>query len=175
LSQAEHDPLSRAIVVTPDARLAEKISERVLVRLKELPRREIAEKSLDFGGGIVLVKDLEKACEISNQIAPEHLELYVAEPEEWLNKIENAGAVFLGGYTPEPVGDYFAGPDHILPTGGSAKFFGVLNEDVFTRKMSVIGYTKEALLKDGADIVRLAESEGLAAHARAVLARTEEK
>ncbi len=175
LSQAEHDPLSRAIVVTPDARLAEKISERVLIRLKELPRREIAEKSLDFGGGIVLVEDLEKACEISNRIAPEHLELYVAEPEEWLNKIENAGAVFLGGYTPEPVGDYFAGPDHILPTGGSAKFFGVLNEDVFTRKMSVISYTKEALLKDGADIVRLAESEGLAAHARAVLARTEEK
>ena len=112
--------------------------------------------------------------ELANEIAPEHLELYVSDPDALLPLVRNAGAVFLGGYTPEPVGDYFAGPDHILPTGGSAKFFEVLNEDTFTRKMSVIRYTKRALEKDAADIAALARSEGLEAHARAVLAREEE-
>ena len=113
----------------------------------------------------------EQACDIANAIAPEHLELYVADPAALLPMIRNAGAVFMGGYTPEPVGDYFAGPDHILPTSGSAKFFQVLNEDVFTRKMSVISYTREALRADGADIIRLAKSEGLDAHANAVAIR----
>lgn len=175
LSQAEHDVLARAIVVTDDETLANEISGRTEARLRELPRREIAEKSLSMSGGIIVVRDMERACAIANEIAPEHLELYVRDPESLLPSIETAGAVFLGGYTPEPVGDYFAGPDHILPTGGSAKFFSVLNEDVFTRKMSVLKYTKEALYEDGEDIVQLAQSEGLAAHARAVLARTEEK
>ena len=114
-------------------------------------------------------------CALANEIAPEHLELYTENPEELLPLIRTAGAVFLGGFTPEPVGDYFAGPDHILPTGGSAKFFSVLNEDAFTRKMSVIRYDEAALSEDGADIVRLARSESLEAHARAVLSRTEEK
>ena len=108
-------------------------------------------------------------------MAPEHLELYTRDPQDLLPLVRNAGAVFLGGYTPEPVGDYFAGPDHILPTSGSAKFFQVLNEDVFTRKMSVISYTKEALFEDGADIVRLAQSEQLGAHANAVALRLKEK
>ena len=175
LSQAEHDVLARAIVVTTDRGLAERISERVDARLAVLPRREIAERSLLSSGGIILTDTLDEAAEISNKIAPEHLELYVKDPDALLPKIRNAGAVFMGAYTPEPVGDYFAGPDHILPTGGSARFFEVLNEDVFTRKMSVIRYTEEALKEDGAHIVRLAESESLMAHARAVTARLGEE
>lgn len=175
LSQAEHDVLARAIVITDDKKLAEEVVSRVEARLSDLPRREIAEKSLNAGGGIILVKDMEEGCALANEIAPEHLELYTENPEELLPLIRTAGAVFLGGFTPEPVGDYFAGPDHILPTGGSAKFFSVLNEDAFTRKMSVIRYDEAALNEDGADIVRLARSESLEAHARAVLSRTEEK
>lgn len=175
LSQAEHDVLARAIVITDDKKLAEEIVSRVEARLSDLPRREIAEKSLNAGGGIILVKDMKEGCALANEIAPEHLELYTENPEELLPLIRTAGAVFMGGFTPEPVGDYFAGPDHILPTGGSAKFFSVLNEDAFTRKMSVIRYDEAALNEDGADIVRLARSESLEAHARAVLSRTEEK
>ena len=171
LSQAEHDRLSRAIVVTDEEELAQKISEATERRLRELPRQEIARESLDKNGGIILVGDMKEAAAISNAIAPEHLELYVRDPEGLLPFIRNAGAVFMGAYTPEPVGDYFAGPDHILPTGGSAKYFQVLNEDVFTRKMSVISYSPQAIREDGKHIVRLAESEQLAAHARAVQAR----
>ena len=171
LSQAEHDTLARAIVITTDKRFAEEISACADKRLKELPRREIAEKSLAQGGGIIVAETLDKACEIANEIAPEHLELAVEDPESLLPQIRNAGAVFMGAYTPEPVGDYFAGPNHILPTSGSAKFFSVLNEDIFTRKMSVISYTKDAILEDADDIAALARSEGLEAHARAVLAR----
>ena len=171
LSQAEHDVLARAIVITTDMALAKAVAQQVETQLARLARREIAERSVRENGGVIVVRSLERACELANEIAPEHLELYVRDPEALLPKIRNAGAVFLGGYTPEPVGDYFAGPDHILPTSGSAKFFSVLNEDVFTRKMSVISYTKEALCADGADIIRLAESEGLGAHANAVAIR----
>lgn len=171
LSQAEHDVLARAIVVTTDASLAGKIAAEVETQLKKLPRERIARSSVENGGGIIVADTPEQACDIANAIAPEHLELYVADPAALLPLIRNAGAVFMGGYTPEPVGDYFAGPDHILPTSGSAKFFQVLNEDVFTRKMSVISYTREALRADGADIIRLAKSEGLDAHANAVAIR----
>ncbi len=171
LSQAEHDVLSRAIVLTDDRSLAERIAERVEARLQVLPRKEIASQSLENNGGIIVVDNLKEACALSDEVAPEHLELYTQNPEELLPLICHAGAVFLGAYTPEPVGDYFAGPDHILPTGGSAKFFQVLNEDIFTRKMSVIKYSKEAINRDGADIVALARSESLEAHARAILAR----
>lgn len=171
LSQAEHDALARAIVITDCPDLAEKIAEETERQLKILPRREIAERAIASGGGVIVVKNLRMGVEIANKIAPEHLELYVREPEELLPLVRNAGAVFLGGCTPEPVGDYFAGPDHILPTGGSAKFYEVLNEDTFTRKMSVIKYSQEALREDGAHIAALARSEGLEAHARAVLAR----
>ncbi len=175
LSQAEHDVLSRAIVVTDDRALAKKVASEAEAQLARLPRREIAEKSLSSSGGIIVVDTLDEAVSIVDEVAPEHLELYTAHPGELLKKVKNAGAVFLGGYTPEPVGDYFAGPDHILPTSGSAKFFQVLNEDIFTRKMSVISYTKEALHEDGADIVRLAESEQLGAHANAVAIRLKEE
>lgn len=171
LSQAEHDVLSRAVVLTDDEELARKISLGVEDRLKDLPRADIARKSLSDGGGIVLVKNMREACAVADEFAPEHLELYTERPEQLLPLINNAGAVFVGGYTPEPVGDYYAGPDHILPTGGSAAFFQALNEDTFTRKMSVISYTEDALAEDALDIVMLAESEGLSGHARAVLAR----
>ena len=175
LSQAEHDRLSRAIVLTDDKAFAERVCARVEARLADLPRREIAAASLEQGGGVILVKDMEEAAALTNAIAPEHLELATENCEELLKKIRSAGAVFLGGYTPEPVGDYFAGPDHVLPTGGSARFFEVLNQDIFLRKMSVIRYTPEALAEDGADIVRLAESEQLIAHSNAIRARKNEK
>lgn len=175
LSQAEHDRLSRAIVLTDDRAFAERVCARVEARLADLPRREIAAASLEQGGGVILVKDMEEAADLANAIAPEHLELATENCEELLKKIRSAGAVFLGGYTPEPVGDYFAGPDHVLPTGGSARFFEVLNQDIFLRKMSVIRYTPEALAEDGADIVRLAESEQLIAHSNAIRARKNEK
>lgn len=171
LSQAEHDVLARAIVVTTNRTLAEKISDEAEKQLARLERKEVAEKSLTSSGGIILVDSLDEAAELVNAVAPEHLELYTSDPDALLPKIKHAGAVFLGGWTPEPVGDYFAGPDHILPTSGSAKFFQVLNEDVFTRKMSVIRYTREALEEDGADIIRLAKSEQLGAHANAVAIR----
>ena len=174
LSQAEHDVLARAILVTTSRVLAEKVAAQVKAQLAALSRREIAARALEEGGGIIVVNSLEEACALANEVAPEHLELYTREPEALLPLIRNAGAVFLGGWTPEPVGDYFAGPDHILPTSGSAKFFQVLNEDVFTRKMSVISYTREALERDGADIIRLAESEQLTAHANAVAVRMKE-
>ena len=175
LSQAEHDVLARAIVVTTSRVLAEKVSAQVRAQIALLERREIAQRSLDGGGGIVVVKSLEEACELVNRVSPEHLELYTRDAQELLPLVKSAGAVFLGAWTPEPVGDYFAGPDHILPTSGSARFFQVLNEDVFTRKMSVISYTKEALEADGADIIRLAQSEQLTAHANAVAIRMKER
>lgn len=175
LSQAEHDVLARAILVTPSEALACAVKEEVERQLELLPRREIVRQSVEQSGGIIVVRDLAEACELANAVAPEHLEICTEQPEALLPSIRHAGAVFLGHYTPEPVGDYFAGPNHILPTSGSAKFFQVLNEDTFTRKMSVISYTKEALFADGADIVRLARSEELDAHANAVAIRMEEE
>ncbi len=175
LSQAEHDKLARAILLTDNEEFAKTVAKEVERQLELLPRKEIAEYSVSNAGGIILVKNLDEACAVANEIAPEHLEIAAENCEELLPKIEHAGAVFMGSYTPEPVGDYFAGPDHILPTGGTARFFQVLNADIFLRKMSVIRYTKEAILEDGADIVRLAESEQLTAHANAVRVRLEDE
>ena len=175
LSQAEHDRLSRAIVLTDDAAFAERLCEEVERQIEFLPRKDIARSSLENGGGVILVEDMRAACELANEIAPEHLEIAAENADELLESIDCAGAVFLGSCTPEPVGDYFAGPDHILPTGGTAKFFQVLNQDLFLRKMSVIKFDERAIREDGADIVRLAESEGLRAHANAVRVRLEEK
>ena len=175
LSQAEHDRLSRAIVLTDDAAFAERLCEEVERQVEFLPRKDIARASLENGGGVILVEDMRAACELANEIAPEHLEIAAENADELLESIDCAGAVFLGSCTPEPVGDYFAGPDHILPTGGTAKFFQVLNQDLFLRKMSVIKFDERAIREDGADIVRLAESEGLRAHANAVRVRLEEK
>ena len=175
LSQAEHDRLSRAIVLTDDAAFAERLCEEVERQIEFLPRKDIARASLENGGGVILVEDMRAACELANEIAPEHLEIAAENADELLESIDCAGAVFLGSCTPEPVGDYFAGPDHILPTGGTAKFFQVLNQDLFLRKMSVIRFDERAIREGGADIGRLAESEGLRAHANAVRVRLEEK
>ena len=175
LSQAEHDKLARALLLTPSRAFAEKVAAEVERQLALLPRREIAEYSVRNAGGIILVKDLDEACALANEIAPEHLELATENCEELLPKIRNAGAVFMGSWTSEPLGDYFAGPDHTLPTGGTARFFEVLNQDIFLRKMSVIQYTKKALLEDGEHVIRLAENEQLGAHANAVRVRLEEK
>lgn len=175
LSQAEHDRLARAILLTPDPAFAEKVAAEVSRQMRLLPRREIAEYSVQNAGGIILVKDLDEACALANAIAPEHLELATENSEKLLQKIRNAGAVFLGRWTSEPLGDYFAGPDHTLPTGGTARFFEALNRGTFLRKMSVIRYTEKALRKDGEDVVRLAENEQLGAHANAVRIRLEEK
>lgn len=175
LSQAEHDVLARSILITPSKALAEQVQAEVERQIEALARKEVVRRSIDMSGGIVVVKDLAEACALADTVAPEHLELCTKDPEALLPLIHNAGAVFLGHYTPEPVGDYFAGPDHILPTSGSAKFFQVLNEDVFTRKMSVVCYDKKELFEDGQDIVRLARSEQLDAHANAVAIRLEEE
>lgn len=171
LSQAEHDRLARPIVLTDSMDMALRVQEEIERQVKGLARREIAECSLANRGGIVVLSSLDEAVELANEVAPEHMEIYTENSDELLPKVRNAGAVFMGGCTPEPVGDYFAGPDHILPTGGSAKFFQVLNQDVFLRKMSVIKYDGRALREDGGHIVRLAENEGLTAHANAVRIR----
>jgi histidinol dehydrogenase len=173
LSQAEHDPMASALMLAPDAELAEATAGALKEQLAELPRREVAEESLSAFGGIVVVNDLDTALELANKIAPEHLELLVEQPFQFLGKIKNAGAVFLGHHTPEPVGDYFAGPSHVLPTAGTARFASGLSVDHFTKKTSVISYSSEALLRDAADIMRLAELEGLEAHAQSVKVRLE--
>ena len=174
LSQAEHDPLACSIVITTDKNLAEKIAEEVQNQLEKLPRREIAKASIDRNGLIIIAKNLDEAIDFANISAPEHLELLISDPFNALPKIKNAGAVFLGKYSPEPLGDYFAGPNHVLPTGGTAKFYSVLNVETFLRRMSLINYTKSALLDVAEDIQRLAKAEGLNAHSEAIQKRIDD-
>lgn len=171
LSQAEHDKLASAVLVCTDEELAKKTAEAVDRRLAELPRREIAECSIESNGKIVIVSDLREAAEISNALAPEHLEIMTENPEEVLGSITNAGSVFLGKYSPEPIGDYFAGPNHTLPTSGTARFSSPLGVDDFTKRSSYIKYTKQALEKYGERVADFAEREGLSAHARSITAR----
>lgn len=171
LSQAEHDRLASAILVSPDRALLEKTIQEVERQLADLPRVEIARSAWENYGAAILVQDLEEGLALANQIAPEHFELVVAEPFRWLGRVRNAGAVFLGRFSPEPVGDYFAGPNHVLPTGGTARFYSPLNVDTFMKKVSVINYSEEALQRDAAAIAHFARREGLEAHARAVEAR----
>ena len=171
LSQAEHDPLSSSIVIATDEGLAHKIAVEVERQLKELPRREIAQAAIERNGLIISARSLDEAVELANISAPEHLELLVREPFTVLPKIKNAGAVFLGSYSPEPLGDYLAGPNHVLPTGGTARYFSVLNVETFLRRVSVISYSRAALLEAAEDIERLARAEGLEAHARAIAER----
>lgn len=172
LSQAEHDRLASAILISPSRTLLEKTVREVDRQLALLPRAEIAKASWETYGAAILVQDLEEGMNLVNQVAPEHFELVVSEPYAWLGKVRNAGAVFLGRYSPEPVGDYFAGPNHVLPTGGTARFYSVLNLDTFMKKISVISYSPEALARDAKQIAHLARREGLEAHARAVEIRT---
>ncbi len=173
LSQAEHDPLSCSIVIATDKIIAEKIAVEVRRQLKELPRREIAQAAIDRNGLIISARSIDEAVDFANTSAPEHLELLVKEPFTVLPKIKNAGAIFLGAHSPEPLGDYFAGPNHVLPTGGTARYFSVLNVETFLRRMSLISYSKAALLDVSNDIERLARAEGLEAHARAIELRAE--
>ena len=173
LSQAEHDTRAAAVLVTPDRVLAERVQEEVEKQLAVLPRKEIATSALDNCGAAVVVDDLQDAVDLANELAAEHLELYVEDPFSLLGQIKNAGAVFLGAYASEPVGDYLAGPNHVLPTGGTARFFSPLSVEDFLKRTSVIYTTKDALKKWGPHIVRLAEEEGLDAHARAVSKRLE--
>jgi histidinol dehydrogenase len=171
LSQAEHDALASAILLTTSADLAKAVVAAIKGQLEELPRREIAEASLKSYGAVMVVSNLAACFDLANQIAPEHLELHVEKPDNYLKNIQNAGAVFLGPYSPEPVGDYIAGPNHVLPTAGTARFTSALSVDHFVKKISVIHYSKKALRSDASDIIRLAEIEGLTAHARAVSIR----
>mgnify|MGYP002624205895 CR=1 FL=1 len=171
LSQAEHDPLACSIVITTSAELAEKISSQVEEQLESLPRREIASASIERNGLIVVAEDLNEAIDFANCSAPEHLELLTREPFALLPKIRNAGAIFLGAYSPEPLGDYLAGPNHVLPTGGTAKFYSVLNVETFLKRTSLISYTRGDLLCAAGDVIRLAEAEGLQAHAAAIRKR----
>lgn len=171
LSQAEHDELSMSMLITNDAELAKKTQLCVTQQLEKLPKRDIAAKALENHGAVVLVSDMREAVALANRVAPEHLELCVADPDALLPAIRNAGAVFMGHYTPEPIGDYYAGPNHVLPTSGTARFFSALGVDQYTKRMSVVRYTETALMADAQDIIMLAETEGLNAHANAIKVR----
>lgn len=171
LSQAEHDSQASAVCITPSRGIAERIAEEVTAQCAHLPRRKIAEASLENYGAICVVKDLDEAFSLANRLAPEHLELMVSDPWKWLAKVKHAGAVFLGTHSPEPVGDYWAGPNHVLPTNGTARFFSPLNIDHFVKKTSIIFYSQDALERDGENVIALAEAEGLTAHAESVRVR----
>ncbi len=171
LSQAEHDVLASAVLLTPSRRLAEAVREEIPRQVGYLSRKEIMTASLRDYSAIVVTRDLEEAVELANSYAPEHLELAVAAPFDILGKIRNAGSIFMGHHTPEPVGDYFAGPNHVLPTGGTARFYSPLNVDTFMKKSGLIAYSPERLRRHGEDIIKLAETEGLDAHANSVRVR----
>ncbi|RZS92909.1 histidinol dehydrogenase [Cuneatibacter caecimuris] len=175
LSQAEHDELASAILVTTSQKLAEEVAGEVDQFLQELSRKEILEKSLENYGYILVVDSLQEAVDTANDIASEHLEIVTANPFEVMTKIRNAGAIFLGQYSSEPLGDYFAGPNHVLPTNGTAKFFSPLNVDDYVKKSSIIYYSKEALEPVHEDIIKFAEAEHLTAHANSIRVRFEGK
>lgn len=175
LSQAEHDELASAILVTTSAELAEKVSDEVDGFLKELSRAEIIQKSLDNYGYILVAQTMEEAIETANEIASEHLEILTKNPFDVMTKIRNAGAIFLGEYASEPLGDYFAGPNHILPTNGTAKFFSPLSVDDFIKKSSIISYSRDALEKIHEDIEYFAQAEQLTAHASSIKVRFEKE
>lgn len=175
LSQAEHDEMASAVLVTPSAALAQAVQAEVARQLETLPKRAIAEKSIRDYGAILTVADLAAGIELVNRLAPEHLEIIVNDPFQYLSLIENAGAIFLGPYSSEPVGDYFAGTNHVLPTNGTARFSSGLGVDDFVKRSSIISYSKAALFANGHKIVALAEHEGLAAHARAIQVRLEKE
>ncbi len=175
LSQAEHDEMASAILVTTSAELAEKVSVEVDRMTEKLSRKEIIKKSLENYGCIFIAESMDDAVRAANAIASEHLEILTKDPFNTMTYIKNAGAIFLGPYSSEPLGDYFAGPDHILPTNGTAKFFSPLNVDDFVKKSSVISYSEEALKPVYKEIITFAEAEGLTAHANSIAVRFEDK
>ena len=171
MSQAEHDVLASAILLTTSQRIAEETIEELKRQMQALSRKDIIEKSLTDYGAVIVCNNLSQAIDFANELAPEHLELCVKNPVEYIGRVDNAGSVFLGNYSPESVGDYYAGPNHVLPTGGTARFFSPLSVDSFIKKSSFIYYTSSALDSAKDNIITLADAEGLTAHANAVAVR----
>lgn len=171
MSQAEHDKLASAILVTTCEELADKTETEINKQVEALSRKDIIEKSLSDYGAVLVCETKDQACEIANRLAPEHLEVLFENPLEYLGKLDNAGSVFLGNYAPEPLGDYYAGPNHVLPTSGTARFFSPLSVNSFEKRSSFIYYTEDALREAKDDIVLIAEKEGLTAHANAIRVR----
>lgn len=171
MSQAEHDPMASAILLTTSEKIADETVKELYEQIKTLSRREIIEQSLDHFGAVIICKDLGEAVDFANELAPEHLELCAKDPMEYLGSLDNVGSVFLGNYSPEPLGDYFAGPNHVLPTSGTARFFSPLSVDSFIKKSSFIYYTKDALEPVCDEIITLAKTEGLTAHANSIEVR----
>lgn len=171
MSQAEHDKLASSILLTDSAEIAEKTKQELSTQMEKLSRKEIIESSLDNFGAIIVCSDMSQAIEFANELAPEHLEVCCNNPMEYIGKLDNAGSVFLGNYSPEPLGDYFAGPNHVLPTSGTARFFSPLSVDSFIKKSSFIYYTEDALKNDAEDVIRFADTEGLTAHANSIKVR----
>lgn len=175
LSQAEHDEMASAILITTSKALAEEVEKEIQNFLKVLSRREIIEKSLENFGYILMAEDTDQAVEAANEIASEHLEIVTKNPFEVMLKIKNAGAIFIGEYSSEPLGDYFAGPNHVLPTNGTAKFFSALSVDDFVKKSSIVYYSEQALREHHKDIIQFAASEQLTAHANSIAVRFEDE
>ena len=175
LSQAEHDELACAILITTSEEFAKKVDEEVKGFVEVLSRKEIIQKSLDNFGYILIAEDMDEAIEAANEIAPEHMEIVTANPFEDMMKVKNAGAIFIGEYSSEPLGDYFAGPNHVLPTNGTAKFFSALSVDDFIKKSSIVYYSKSALRNIHKDIIQFAASEQLTAHANSIAVRFEDE
>ncbi|HCW33674.1 MAG TPA: histidinol dehydrogenase [Ruminococcaceae bacterium] len=171
MSQAEHDKMASAILLTTSEETANETAKELSRQMQTLKRRDIIEQSLNDFGAIIVCKDISEAVDFANELAPEHLELAVENPMEYIGRVDNAGSVFLGHYSPEPLGDYFAGPNHVLPTSGTARFFSPLSVDSFIKKSSFIYYTEPALSEAKDDIIKLAETEGLTAHANSIKVR----
>lgn len=175
MSQAEHDRLASAILLTDCEELAKETETELEKQMTALSRKDIIRSSVDNFGAVIVCSDMSQAIEFANELAPEHLEVCCKNPMEYVGKLDNAGSVFLGNYSPEPLGDYFAGPNHVLPTSGTARFFSPLSVDSFVKKSSFIYYTEDALRKDAEDVVRFAETEGLTAHANSIKVRFDMK
>ena len=175
MSQAEHDVMASAILLTTSKEIAEQTIQAIYRQVETLERREIIVKSLDDFGAVIVCETMDEAVEFANDLAPEHLELCAKNPLEYIGRLDNCGSLFLGNYAPEPLGDYYAGPNHVLPTSGTARFFSPLSVDSFVKKSSFIYYTEDALRDAHDDIVKLAETEGLTAHANAIKVRFPEK
>lgn len=174
MSQAEHDKMASAILITPSMEIAQGTVKELHRQMETLSRKEIIEESLERFGGVIVCENLDEAVEFANELAPEHLEVCCQNPFDYLGRLDNAGSVFLGNYSPEPLGDYYAGANHVLPTGGTARFFSPLSVDDFIKKSSFIYYPKEELQRAAGDIIRLAETEELTAHANSIRVRVEE-
>lgn len=171
MSQAEHDKLASSILLTDSAEIAEKTKLELEKQMEALSRKEIINSSINDFGAIIVCSNMNQAVEFANELAPEHLEVCCQNPMEYIGKLDNAGSVFLGNYSPEPLGDYFAGPNHVLPTSGTARFFSPLSVDSFIKKSSFIYYTEDALRADAEDVIRFADTEGLTAHANSIKVR----